>query len=355
MLTTRQKANFLLIIAITLWPFFMYGDSTGQTACSTCWWPSLEIMSMVDLSNQIINILPNNSNLITKWNQYRVFWPWQWGVYNGILWSQTPSSIVWNIVMWTLKNFDKRQSYIRATTELLGIYGIDIIKDGWLGFLAASQPFAILRDYQLLLDIDTLVGDKIYEIGIAGWYSKALQEDQIAQVKTLLQNNSGKWKIFTDQIDVSDSLSSTQLLALLLRLSNRFKKVLVLWWLPTDNTITVWWWSKTQVKLNKDFFDILQKSYACTRIGTSWKTCGSSFAIFKSNIKSIVSWFVEKWPKQSLKKIDTASKRLATRALQITNQTESDFYKKNIDDYTQRESELLSAQWQKKEQDLFLT
>jgi hypothetical protein len=334
------------MIVISFWPFFMYGDNNNT--CAACGSPSPETINMIDFSNQIIDILPNNSTLITQWRQYRVFWPRQWWVYNGILSSQNSSSILWNIVWGTLKNFDKRQSYIRATTELLGIYSAGILKDGWLGFLAASQPFAIIRDYQLLLDIDTLVGDKIYEIGIAWWYSKPLEDNQLTQIKTLIQNNSGKWKIFTENIDISDSLTSTQLLSLLLRLNNRFKKILVLWWWLPDSTITVWWWSKTIVELNEEYFSWLQQNYSCTRIGTSWKTCGSSFIVFKKNIKNIISWFGEKWPKQSLEKINIASKRLVTRALQITNQTDSDFYKNNIDDYTQREQELLSALWQTK-------
>lgn len=347
MWSTRQKIKFFttIITVISWWVFFAYGQNNQTPTCATCWWPSIEITNFINLSNQIIDILPNNSTILAQWAQYNVFGPWQWWVYDGILWSTNPWSIIENIVAWTLKNFDKRQSYLRATTELLWIYGIDIIKDGWLWFLVAAQPRPIVRDYQLLLDIDTIVWDKLYEIGIAWWYWKKLPDTQLTQIKTLIKNNSGDWKLFMNNPIIDDSLTSTQLLGLLLRINNRFKKILTLWGNLQDNKITVWGSSKTTVELNTAYFSLLQEHYACTRIGTSWKSCSSSFATFKKNIKNITKTFKEKWPKQSREKIETASKRLATRALQITNQTDWDFYKKNIDDYSQREQEILSSQW----------
>jgi hypothetical protein len=349
MWSTSQKIKFFstIFIIISWWFFFAYGQNNETSACITCWGPSIEITNFINLSNQIIDILPNNSTILAQWAQYHVFGPWQWWVYDGILWSTNPWSIIENIVAWTLKNFDKRQSYLRATTELLGIYGIDIIKDGWLWFLVTSQPRPIVRDYQLLLDIDTIVGDKVYEIGIAWWYGKKLPDTQLTQIKTLIKNNSGDWKLFMSNPIIDDSLTSTQLLALLLRLNNRFKKILTLWGTLQDNIITVWGSAKTTVVLNTAYFSLLQEHYACTRIGTSWKSCSSSFATFKKNIKNITKTFKEKWPKQSREKIEKASKRLATRALQIWWATEenNNFYKKNIDDYSQREQEILSSQW----------
>jgi len=346
MWSTSQKIKFFVaaMIVIIWWSFFIYGQNT-ESLCATCGGPSPEITNFINLSNQIIDILPNNSTILAQWAQYNVFGPWQWWVYDGILWSTNPWSIVENIVAGTLKNFDKRQSYLRATTELLSIYGIDIIKDGWLWFLVTAQPRPIVRDYQLLLDIDTIVGDKLYEIGIAGWYGKKLPDEQFIQITTLIKNNSGEWKLFESNPTIEDALTSTQSLALLLRINNRFKKILTLWGTLQDNTITVWGSAKTEVKLNIEYFSLLQKHYDCTRIGTSWKSCSSSFATFKKNIKNITDTFKTKWPKQSREKIEKASKRLATRALQITNQTDWDFYKNNIDDYTQREQEILSSQW----------
>lgn len=347
MWSTSQKIKFFILYRIIiLWcNFVIYGQNTDT--CLTCGWPSSEITTFLEFSNQIIDVLPSNSDLVWKWPEYRIFWPRQWGIYNGILSSVNPWSILSNIVAGTLKNFDKRQSYLRATTELIGIYGIDIIKDGWLWFAVASQPWPIVRDYQLLLDVDTLVWDKIYDIGVAWWYGKQLSEEQINAIRTIIINHTGTWtgKIFTKQ-KIDSTTTSTQVLSLLLRTNNRFKKILTLWGKTRDNTILVWWSNQIDIDLNPLYFNALQTSYSCVRIGSSGKSCSSSFKKFKENINNIVKTFKEKWPAQSRKKIETASKRLATRTLQIgwADPNTNDFYKNNLEDYTQRETELLSAQ-----------
>lgn len=345
MWSTSQKIKFFYTILL-IWTinFFAHAQNTEST-CMTCGWPAIEITNFINLANQIIDTIPNNSTLQAQWAQYNVFWPRQWWVYNGMLWNINPWSLLGNIVAWTLKNFDKRQSYIRATLELLGIYGIDIIKDGWLWFIVSTQPWPIVRDYQLLLDIDTLVWDKLYEIGIAWWYGKSLPDNQLEQIKKLIKDNSGVWKLLATNPKIDESLTSTQSLALLLRINNRLKKILVLWGNIDDNTISVWWSSKTTIILNEDYFSSITERYKCTRIWFSGKSCSSNFATFKKNINSITETFKEKWPKESREKIETASKRLTTRALQVTNQIDWNFYQENITEYSQREAELLSIQW----------
>lgn len=352
MWSTSQKIKTIIIwLIIILWcNFVIYWQENETENCLTCWWPSSQITTFIDFTNQIIDALPSNSDLIAQWPQYRIFWPRQWGIYNWILSSINPWSILSNIVAGTLKNFDKRQSYIRATTELIGIYGIDIIKDGWLWFAIAAQPRPIVRDYQLLLDVDTLVWDKIYDIWVAWWYGKQLSEEQINTIRNIIFNYSGdgESKIFTTQPTIDSTTTSTQVLSLLLRTNNRFKKVLTLWGKTRDSNISIWWSNQIKVSLNPIYFNALQVSYNCVRIGSSGKSCSSSFKKFKENINNIVKTFKEKWPEQSRKKIETASKRLATRSLQIWWATNNEFYKKNIDDYTQRETELLSSQWLRK-------
>lgn len=329
--------------------FFAYGQST--TVCTTCGWPSTEIMKFVDFANQIIATLPNNSNLKNKGAQYRVYWPRQWWVYNGILSSTNPGSIVENIVGWTLKNIDKKQSYIRANIELAGIYSFDIIKDGVLGFIVTAQPRPIIRDYQTLLDIDTTVSDKIYEIGIAGGYGKELSPEQLVAIKEIIQKNSGTTTgaLFLSNPVINNSLTSTQALAIIIRLNQRFKNSLVLWSINGNQQITVGNSNPSTVNVNDKLFVNMKQAYSCTRIWTPGiKSCSSNFATFKKNITNIVKNFKDNGPEKSREKIDTASKRLVTRALQVTNQTDSEFYKKNIEDYQQRENELLSAQWKTK-------
>ena len=270
MWSTRQKIKFFYNIIIIIWfNFFAFGQNNTWSFCSTCWWPSIEINNFIELSNKIIDTIPNNSEIEAKWSKYKIFWPWQWWLYNSVLGSKNPWSILESVVQWNIKNFNKRQSYIRWTTELLSIYSIDIIKDGWLWFIVASQPWPIVRDYQLLLDIDTIVWDKIYEIWAAWWYWKKLREQDIDNIKNIIYNNAWEGKIFKENPKIG-SLTTTQTLSLLLRINNRIKKILTLWWSLSDITITLWWWDETEIKLNEWYFESLKKNYSCTRIWKNW-------------------------------------------------------------------------------------
>lgn len=341
MLSTSQKIILFWVLFYTI-PFFSNAQNTENSTCFTCGSTSKEIQTFITFSNEILDWLWGNTTLVANWTKYQVFWPRQWWVYNWIMTSYNPSSILWNIVAGTLKNFDKRQSYIKTTADLLSMYSIDILVDWWMWFLVSAQPRPIIRDYQLLLDIDTIVWDKIYDIGIAWWYNRLLTAEQISTIKNIFDNNTGPWKIFEQKINISNNLSSTDILHAILRLNSRYKKWLTLWSKKFDTTIKLW--SNKDLIINQSHLDNLVNSYSCVRIGKASKSCSSSFKIFKENIKNISNSFKEKWPKQSRTKIETASKRLATRALQIIGQTDNEFYKKNSEDYITREQEILSSQ-----------
>ena len=341
MLSTSQKIILLWILFSTI-PFFGNAQNTENNTCFTCGSTSKEVQQFITFSNEILDSLWVNSVLVANGNKYQVFWPRQWWIYNGIMTSYNPSSILGNIVAGTLKNFDKRQSYIKATADLLSIYSIDILVDWGMGFLVSAQPRPIVRDYQLLLDIDTMIWDKIYDIGIVWWYGKSLTTEQLSNIKNIFDNNTWPWNIFEQKINISNNISSTELLHAILRLNSRYKKWLTLWSKNFDTTIRLW--SNPDIIINSSHLEDLVNSYKCVRIWQASKSCASSFKIFKENIKNITTSFKEKWPKQSREKIETASKRLATRSLQLIGQTDNEFYKKNSEDYITREQEILSSQ-----------
>ncbi len=322
-------------------PSFWYASNTWQ--CATCGWSAPHIVSFLQMSNAVINELPSYNQTLALGSRYQIYWPRQWWIYQGILSSRNPQTILWNVVAGTIKNIEKQQSHIRATADLMTIYGRDIITDGWLGFAVIVQPWPILRDYQILLDLDKQIADKIYDIGSAWWHGRTLSQSQINAINIILRQHewSGSGQLFRD-IGVPPNASSTDILHMLMRLNNRHKKILVLWWTTTDN----FWWTvfNTTVKnlrLNENYFISLQEAYICSRINQS---CSATFKTFKDNISNISKTFSEQWPEQARDKISRASKRLATRSLQIIWQTESNFYKNNIDDYTAREAEILSSQ-----------
>jgi hypothetical protein len=337
---TSQKILFFM--ASMIWGImssFSYASNTGQ--CATCGGSAPHIISFLQMSNTIINELPSYSQALALWSRYQVYWPRQWWLYQWILSSRNPQTILWNIVAGTIKNIDKQQSHIRTAADLMSIYGRDIITDGWLGFAVIVQPWPILRDYQILLDLDKQIADKIYDIGSAGWYGRRLSQIQINNINTILMQHKGtdSGQLFAE-IGIPSNATSTDILHLLMRLNHRHKKILVLWW-TTSDSFSLWNNSVRNLRLNENYFISLQEEYICSRINQS---CSTTFQTFNDNISNISKTFSEQWPKQARDKISTASKRLATRSLQIIWQTEWDFYKKNINDHEAREAEILSSQ-----------
>ncbi len=339
MFTTSQKKILLWVLIWFIWIFsFSYAQDNTQT-CITCGTMASELQDYISFANQMIDVLDTQSNIIAKWSSYNVFGPWQGGTYNGILVDKNPSWLIQSIVLWTLKNLDKRQSYIRSTIEVLSIYTFDIMKDGSLWFLVASQPRPIMRDFQYLLDIDTLISDKIYDLWTIGAQWKQLTTAERNAMITLLKNNTGEGKIFDKDPIIDPAISSTDVLRLLLRINNRNKKTLTLSTTSIDNTVTA---NKSTLYLSQSYYRNMVEKYECARIGGK-NMCWGSRANFKKSIDTITKSFIESGPKQSREKINKAYNRLITRGKLIIGADKiSD---KNIQDYRTREHELITSRW----------
>ena len=335
MFSTRWKKKILVIIITisSLWSF-SYAEETPP--CITCSSMAPELQSYISFANQIIDAIEDKKDLMSRWSTYNVFWPWQWGNYNGILVDKNPSGIIQSIVLWTLKNLDKRQSQLRATTEILSIYTMDIVLDGALWFLVASQPWPIMRDFQYLLDIDTLISDKIYDLWAMGVQGKQLTTQERATIIGIIESNSGPWKLLEDDYNLDPALNTTEVLRLLLRINTRNKKALTLSTTDKDNTIKV---GKSTFTLSEKNFLNLVENYRCVRI-LNTNSCWWSFANFKKSIDNITKSFIETWPKQSRDRINTAYKKLLSRGKIIMNK---DIDEKQLKEYLIREHELISS------------
>jgi uncharacterized protein YjgD (DUF1641 family) len=231
----------------------------------------------------------------------------------------------------------------------MGMYGRDIITDGALWFAVVAQPWPMVRDYQRLLDVDTMITDKIHELGIAWWYSRTIDGNTIGSIRDFMDNEVGDEKIFED-VTIEDDMKAKDILQVLVKLNKKHKNLIVLsskanseWTEDIEKNSTI------SIDLNTGYREKLKTDYSCARLwGKGAMKCSKSFSQFKKSIKNITTNFIEKGPKQSLEKIKVASRRLKTRWQQISGKTDNDTYKKNLSDYEQREAELLSIQWVEK-------
>lgn len=342
MISTRWKKR--IITSIIIWLSLVWSFSYAQETipCNTCSTMSTELQQYITFANQIIDVLDSRSKLISNWSSYNILWPRQWWTYNGILIDKNPSGLIQGVILGTLKNLDRRQSQLRSTTEVLSIYTLDIFTDGALWFIVANQPWPIMRDFQYLLDIDTLISDKIYDLGAMWSQWKQLTSQERNMIIEILKNNIWEWKILqsTNDYILHPAMSSTDILRILLRINTRYKKALTLSTTKIDNSINA---RNSTIILSQVHFQNLVNNYKCVRIWTNTKSCWWSFENFKKSIDNITKSFIETGPKQSRSKINTAYKRLITRWKIIMWAEQKK--EQNLEQYLLREHDLITSRW----------
>lgn len=333
-------------------------DETGSGSCSVCWATPKKVDEFIDFITALLAELPTRYSEWWRAGQYRVNGPWQWWVYGSIMNNTSDSPNVYtSIVAGTLRNLDQTQSTARTTSVLLGIYGRDIVVDGALGLMTTFQPRPIMRDYQRLLDVDTIISDKIYEMGIAGWFDRRLSSETLLEIKALFDKQTGSGQLFNKTV-IQDDATIANLLKISMSINKRHKTTVSLWKNIQSGNISRWGIfdlnfnaeDNIVVYTNDSYRADVQESYACARIWTGKSNmCSSDFKSFSKAIKNIVQSSLS-WGKESINKITTASKRLQTIFSQEKGNNESDEdFQKRMTDFEQRESELLGIQWVKRQ------
>ena len=352
---TRSRAIFVIGISI---PFVTAQTSApsllltppamndpARFACSACSKTPDGINGFIGMTYQIMSILDssNPANTVVGW--YKIYGPRQWWVYGAFQnWLAPYPSIVDEVVGGTLRAIDRQQSSMRSIAIVFGLYGRDILTDGarWLAVMA--QPWPIVRDYQKLLDVDTLVADKIFDLGQAWWLQKKLTPTAIAAINGALSSQQWQNKLFdakTASITIEPNATPYNIIQLLLRINRRMKNMVTAGRNPRDTDITIKS-NAVSVQINPWFWTGIQTEYACTRL--SHNACTQQWKDFTNDIASITTGFIDTWPKQAREKIKTSLTRLKT-LWQDRAWNDENISAKNRADYDARQDELLSAMW----------
>lgn len=359
MQSTRKKYYILFLISfvsgLIVIPFDIQAQQAPTDAtpwCLTCWSAPAQLEEFVAMTEAILSSMDNKYITGSIAGHYKTFWPWQAWLY----WQALNNDWIgiWQaIVISTLKSLERKRSYLQSTSTLLTVYSTDIITDGVLSFVTIFQQQPIIRDYQRLLDLDITIGHKLDEIGIAWGIGKAMDKSTISSIKEILQRYTWEGKIL-NSFEIEDNIHSEAILLSLLRLNKKHKNIVVTGTSITNhetskNTITKWWFlgifgENITLQTNQDYRSAFTASYLCVQA----RACNTNRSWFTQNISNITKSFVKSGPKNSREIIKKASRRLQTRSQQLTNNTDSDSYKKNLADYEAREAELLSILGTKK-------
>lgn len=295
-------------------------------------------MTILDTSN------PANT---VQWG-YKIYGPWQWGVYGAFQNSLAPyPSIVEEVVAGTLRTLDYQQSSLRSIAIVMGIYGKDILTDGARGLAVVAQPWPIVRDYQKLLNLDTLMTDKLFDLGQAWGLQKPLTETARKSIINVLSLQQGSKSLFQEQtaaITIESKATPYHVIQLLLRINRRMKNMVTAGRNPTDLDISI----KNDTiftQINPWFWTGLQAEYACTRIANN--ACTQQRKDMTSRIASITTWFIDAGPKDARETIKRSLTRLKTKTQDLVWDDEN-ISAANRADYEAREQELINAMWFKK-------
>lgn len=318
-------------------------NDPARFACSACSKTPDGINGFIGMTYQIMSILDssNPANTVVGW--YKIYGPRQWWVYGAFQnWLAPYPSIVDEVVGGTLRAIDRQQSSMRSIAIVFGLYGRDILTDGarWLAVMA--QPWPIVRDYQKLLDVDTLVADKIFDLGQAWWLQKKLTPEAIAAINGALSSQQWAWKIFIEQsvgVTLERNATPYNVIQLLLRINRRMKNMVTAGRNPRDKDIVIKA-DTINVQINPWFRTGIKEEYSCTRLANN--ACTQQRKDMANSINRITSWFVESWPKQARDKIKTSVRRLVSKTKDIAWKDEN-ISDKNRADYDARQYELLSA------------
>ena len=361
MFSTSKYTKFLFLTGIIFFlPIFVNAQTSAPSnqqpsshnnnaSCTVCGSTPQQIEDFISMTTSILDILWTRYSTGILAGEYKVFGPWQAWLYGQAL-AWDIWSVYKSLVAGTIRNLDQKQSYIRTTSELLGIYTKDIIEDGVIWFAVVAQPWPMVRDYQRLQDVDTILADKISEMWAAGWFSKTLDEATISSIRDVMKAQEGSGKLFTT-ITIENNVKPSYILRILMSINKKHKNLIVLSKkTSSDSEIDLSKWNeKITIDFNDNYRSNLKETYACARLWSKNKmACSAQFSDFTKRIKNISENFVKNWPKQSREKIETSAKRLKIALQKTTGKTDNDFYKKNKDDYETREAELLSSQWFKK-------
>lgn len=345
MKSTRRKRAFLTRWGILLLlPSFWFAQE--QPSCHTCGAMHSNLQNIIQFSLQTLDILWSPDKILNRWGSYHIFWPWQAGVYSGNVPNKLSSNFIDSIIGGTLRNLDRRQSSLRASTELLSIYAWITLNDGILWLLIIYQPRPLVRDYEYLLDLDSKIWEKISQLGAMGMQWKILNEKERTELIKLLKQHTWPGKLFTQDATLDSALSVSDVLRFLFSLNHLNKHTLTVWWTPKIDTITVW---NSSFFPASDYYANISKAYKCARLLSKdsegkrkSSICSTNFTNFKQSINNITKSFVESGPQQSLETITKASQKLMMRGKIIMGADQ--LKEQQRQEYLQREQELISSQ-----------
>lgn len=224
----------------------------------------------------------------------------------------------------------KLQSILAITAVFTDLRDFGGVKDfaGWFVILFRNKVF--FRDYKALMDIDSLISDKKYELGIGWGWAEKLNEANFKMFQDILDKYGpdGEWLFKTAKIE--DDTTYRHIIMLMTRINSSLKTFLAVQRIKQFRDEFTPAKSDIPLIFNYDLITGMKAEYTCV------KACDPKRNAFQAGIKKIGKTFGSGATDVG-KTIKDASKRFAA-AMWFGSKEDKEALKK-------REQELLRSQF----------
>lgn len=283
--------------------------------CNSCWTPPAQFHKYESF---VKDVLWSIQTIATKWEYtWKPVPPswFQWEIFK----IPEENQFTLNRLAWGIKDrFKKTANTFWATAAILfSIWRELVAKDGiwWFLILFKWQSFVGAR--KTLLDLDTLIHDKMLELGLAWSFFEKITPTNRKNIQNTI-NKYVKSEENTDGILETAQLYEWvyyyQIIEMLLRTNSAMKTFIAGNFIKqfenkefqkkSDETKT-----KFLLSFNYEQIKLMKEQYQCARRVIWLKNCNNAFKKFWESIKQIW-WKHIKWAEKALKTITDANKKL---------------------------------------------
>lgn len=162
-------------------------------------------------------------------------------------------------------NLSKKATFSIATIAILASpVNLAGLKDMFWWIALLTKDYVFLRDSKLVEKTESIVTDKQYQLGLWGWWAQIVTAQNQEIMRGIIKKYEEKWLLQTSESRISDSVTYSQITALMLQILSTAK------WYLYFGTRTRTFWSSDKTKwlhvgLGIDAWIAIQTDYNCVK------------------------------------------------------------------------------------------
>lgn len=282
-----QKLLIITIIAIgILIPKYHVFAQIEKNECGVCMTSAEEFDMILNMTNDLINYIK------TTWKEWDYIWEYinpnryEWAKFNP----PSTKKKLSNIIL-------KSESLITTVALLFSPTKLAWVEDFAFGFMIMFKNKVFPRDYKKILDIESRISDKIYELGLWWWYYEKINDINKKDIDKILSKYKSKWILLSYYLD--NDITYKNIVDQANEITSSLKSFLATKETAQFNKFD---W-KITLNIDPNKINTMKSAYECSN------ECNATLKISSKNIKDleerIKQWFKNDWKtiSKSIKKL----------------------------------------------------